>query len=82
MLIDIQIEVVKPEEKNMCPVELPHEIVAKEVSLGRGHDQAFPQDTRRLCLRLFGKTCAYVIGLAMLSVAALVGIWVLVQLLR
>ena len=50
------------------------------IEAGRDGD---PRDPAvRLCLRLFGKTCAYIGALAMLAGVAVLTIWTMMQLLR
>jgi len=58
-----------------CVVADGDPVKVRRENLPQGH-------SARLCLRLFGKACVYVGGLAIVALAAVLVIWIAIQLLR
>ena len=56
-------------------------VVASTVITGKP-ENTLHESTGKLCLRLFGKTCAYIGGLAIVALTAIMGIWGIMYLLH
>ena len=56
-------------------------VAASTVASGKPEDIS-PDSNGKLCLCLFGKTCAYIGGLAIVALTAIMAIWAIMYILH